>query len=111
MDLAQIVGLFNIGTGILFVLSLLYFVGGFTAWLTMLGLEKRSVAVDYMTTGVEMMFVLIVLLYAVQMFQKHAQIATALVAFGLIAVIAWHIVPDLMAGDAEKKPEAKPAKK
>lgn len=108
MELTQIVGLFNIAIGVLFVLSLLYFLGGFGAWVLLLGREHRSDAVEYMKTGVEMLFTLVVLLYGVQMFQKHPAIATTIVAGVVIIFIAWHVIPDLMAPAEEPK---KPAEK
>ena len=110
MGLTQIVGLFNIAIGVLFVLSLLNFLGGFIAWLMLLGKEHRSDAVTYMKTGVEMLFVLVVLLYGVQMFQKHTAIATTIVAGVVIAGIAWYIIPDLMAPAEEAKKPAAGAK-
>lgn len=107
MQLTQLVGLFNIGTGVLFVFSLLFFCAGFLSWMLMLGRERRSLGEKYMVKGVETLFALVVILYAVQMFQKHVQIATALVAAAIIIYIGWHIVPDLLAGEEEKKPEKK----
>lgn len=106
MQLTQLVGLFNIGTGVLFVFSLMFFCAGFLAWLLMLGRERRSLGEKYMVKGVEMLFALVVILYAVKLFQKHVQIATTLVVAVVIIYIGWHIVPDLLAG-GEKKPDKK----
>lgn len=88
MELALILGLFNIFVGLMLVASFLLMGGGFIAWFVRLGtnLTYRDEAIMYMKWGVTIMFVLVVLLAFVKFVQEHT--AGAMFLLGIVVVLA-----------------------
>lgn len=92
--LSEIAGLFNIMVGLMLVFSFLFFFGGFGMWFTRLGTwpTYRDEAIKLMQWGVVVLFVLAVLLFAVQFVQKHAAIAAFIVGVVIVAGFTWLFV-------------------
>ena len=70
MTLSEFVGIFNIFVGVLLVVALLLFIGGFIQYLVRLGTERRADGLAYMKKGITILFVLVILLAIVQLIQR-----------------------------------------
>ena len=62
-------GLFNICAGLMVVAAFLTFAGGFIQYLVVLGTEKRKEGLSYMMWGVNILFVLVVMLGIINILQ------------------------------------------
>ena len=94
-------GLFNVVVGLMLVAAFLLFFGGFTGYLTRLGLEGRTQGLVYMYRGVSVLFVLIILLALVNFLQFHTEVVIAIVGILIVAFGAWVVVKTWGASGAE----------
>ena len=92
--LTQLVGLFNIFVGVMVVMALLMYGGGFIMWVTRLGSwpSPRDEAIDIMAWAPTILFVLVVLLAIVQALQRYPQAGAYIVSILVLLIIAWVIV-------------------
>lgn len=106
-----IVGLFNIIAGFMFVASIATFVGGIISYMVDFGNQERLKGIHLMEWGVAILFVLVVLLGAVQFVQSHQGTANVIVATIVIigaAAIVLMVLTD--SPPPEKKKEGGPPK-
>lgn len=89
---SQAFGFFNILVGLMLVAAFLSFFGGFTAYLTRLGLESRMQGLRYMYWGSAILFVLIVLLTIVNFLQFNPAVVFGIIAVLIVIFGAWAIV-------------------
>ena len=90
--LSTTVSLLNIFVGLMIVAAFLAFFGGFIAYLIRLGTwpTYRDEAIRYMEWGPAILFVLMVVLVIVRLFQYHPQAVTAILGLviGVLVVVA-----------------------
>lgn len=89
---SQAFGFFNILVGLMLVAALLFFFGGFIAYLSRLGLENRVQGLRYMYYGITILFVLVILLAIVHYLQFHPAVVFGIVAVLIVIFGAWAIV-------------------
>lgn len=91
---AAVAGVFNIFVGLMLVSAFLLFFGGLVIWFIRLGTYPtfRDDAIEYMQWGVAILFVLIILLAAVQFVQNHTGTAMFVLGVVLVGLIAWAIL-------------------
>jgi hypothetical protein len=90
--LSAFFGIFNIVVGLMIVAAFVLFFGGFSAWLSRLGLESRLDGIKAMYYGTTILFVLIVLLAVVKFVQTHTELVLALLGVVVVALVAWAAV-------------------
>lgn len=97
----QVAGTFNILVGLMLVASLLTFGGGFMMYIARLGTEHRVDGIRYMEWGVNILFVLIVLLAIVKFIQGNAGLASFLVGIAIVGGFAWLVASTVQQGGEE----------
>lgn len=90
VTVAQAFGFFNIVVGVMLVIAILLFLGGFIVYLSRLGLEGRvSGGLRYMYRGVAILIVLVILLGIVNFLQFNPQVVFAALGVVIVALGAW----------------------
>lgn len=90
VTVAQAFGFFNIIVGVMLVIAILLFLGGFIVYLSRLGLEGRvSGGLRYMYRGIAVLIVLVILLGIVNFLQFHPEIVFAALGIVIVAAGAW----------------------
>lgn len=93
VTVAQAFGLFNIVVGVMLVIAILLFLGGFIVYLSRLGLEGRvSGGLRYMYRGVAILIVLVILLGIVNFVQFNPQVVFGALGIVIVALGAWAAV-------------------
>lgn len=107
MELATIVGLFNIMVGLMLVVSALLMCGGFILWYVRLGTfpSYRDDAINIMQWGVAILFVLVVLLGVAQFVQTHTALVMMLIGALIAAGVVYVIATSVTASNGEHKEE------
>ena len=105
MSLGGLFGLFNVVAGLMLTAGLLMFFGGFVAYLTRLGLEGRSDGLRYMSWGVTVLFVLIILLAIVHYIQFNPTIVYWIFGFLALCFLTWAILTTMRESAAHKEDE------
>jgi hypothetical protein len=105
MDIATIVGLFNIIVGLMVVAAFLMMGGGIVLWYVRLGLfpSYRDEAIKMMQWGVAILFVLVVLLWVAQFVQTHKALATMVVIAVVAAAVAYFVATQVLTGNSEEE--------
>ncbi len=104
----QFLNLFNIFIGLYLTATLMMFGVSLIVYFARLGTwpSHRDTAVKGMEWGVAMLFVLVVLVAIVQLFERHAVIATTILALIILAAVVIAIVLSVASSKGEeKKPE------
>lgn len=106
-DAAAAVGLFNAFVGLMLVVALLSYGGGFLMWMARLGTwpSYRTEAIKIMEWSVVILFVLVLLLGIVQFFQKHKQAGAYMVSILAALLVLWLIIYFASQGGKEEKKE------
>lgn len=104
----EIIGLFNIVTGLMFVCAFAMFGGGFISYGVNFGNSERVKGIKLMEWGVATLFVLVVLLGVVQFLQGHGGVANVIVAIVIIMVVVGGALSVLTQESEPKKEEKKP---
>lgn len=91
--MSAVAGVFNIFVGLMLVASFLFFFGGLIMWFIRLGTYPtyRDEAIVYMQWAVAILFILVVLLAAVQFIQDHTATASVILGFVIVGVVAWGV--------------------
>src|SRR3989344_9367876 len=91
-----ILAFFNLFTGLMLTLSLVFFIGGFIIYLVRLGTwpTYREDAVELMKWGVSILFTLILILGVQQFLLSHLLVAGVIVAAFIIGLIVWAFWPE-----------------
>lgn len=90
--LALVAGYLNIGVGIVLVVMLGMYLGGFMLWLTHLGLPHRDEGIALMERAVSILFWLIVVLAALRFAQFYPQVVVFAIAVVIIGLGVWAAV-------------------
>lgn len=87
--ITQVLSLFNVFAGVMLVVGILTFLGGFIGYLVLLGNEKRKEGLFVMVWGLAILFVLAILLGALKMLQGPLSfvIGMAVMIFLLVVII------------------------
>ena len=103
---AKVLGFFNLFIGLMLTVSILLFIGGFATYLVRLGTwpTYRTQAVEIMMWGVSVLFVLVVVLGAQQFLAAHLAVAVSIIAFIIVAGVAWLVYKGI--ADDMAKPQA-----
>jgi hypothetical protein len=103
----QVLSFFNLLVGLMLVVSLILFIGGFVLYLVRLGTwpTYRDEAVELMMWGVTVLFTIVLLLALQQFLLSHLALAVSIVGMIIIVLVAWLIIRDLSGGSEEKKVE------
>jgi cytochrome bd-type quinol oxidase subunit 2 len=104
----EIIGLFNIVVGFMFVCACLLFGGGLISYGVNFGNAERMQGIKLMEWGVATLFVLIVLLGVVQFLQGHGGVANVIVAFIIMMIIVGGALSAFTQESVSKKTEKKP---
>ena len=102
-SLGQLVGYFNILTGILLVVACLCFGSGFTVYIARFGLVGRELGIQQMSWGVTILFVLVILLWGVKFVQGNPKTAMTLVAVVVFLFIGRMVFAALAATKSDEK--------
>lgn len=86
---SEVLAFFNLLVGLMLVVSVLLFVGGFIMYLIRLGTwpTYRDEALKLMEYGVAVLFTLIILLIVQQFLMSHLLVAVTLVAFVIVIAV------------------------
>lgn len=103
----QVLGFFNLLVGVMLVISLLLFFGGFTMYLIRIGTwpTYRTQALRIMSWGVAVLFTLVLLLAIQQFLARHVLVTVSIAAFIILLVVLWIVMKGVQAGSTEKKEE------
>lgn len=104
MTIVQIINLFNVFVGLYLTATLLVFFGSFIMYLARLGTYPtyRESAIRGMEWGVAMLFVLIVLLAIVQLFERRPDVATTIFALAAIVAAIFAVISSAVANAAKR---------
>lgn len=104
----QVLGFFNLIVGLMVVLSVTLFLGGFIIYLIRLGTwpTYRTQALRIMSWGIAVLFTLIIILAVQQFLARHVLVAVSIAAFIIILVVLWIIIKGYQEGS--KRPENAP---
>ena len=105
--LVRLAGYANILVGLLLVAGLLAFFGGFIQYIMHLGYDEREEGLHFMKWGVSVLFVLVVMLWIVQMVQQHTAAVMSLLGAALALLVLWMVGVALLTPSPEEKPEKK----
>ncbi len=104
--LSAVAGVFNIFIGLMLVTAFLLFFGGLVVWFIRLGTSPthRDEAISIMEWAVAVLFILVVLLAIAQFIQNHTAVASTVLGFIIVGLVAWLIFTVLTAeGPSEEK--------
>ena len=102
--LSSVLGLFNVAAGLMLVVGILTFFGGFIGYLVLLGTEKRKDGLYVMVWGIAVLFVLAILMGAIDMLQGALSFV---LGFGLVILCVIVIIQSLAkSGGAPKEDHA-----
>ena len=89
--LSSVAGVFNIFVGLMLVAAFLLFFGGLVVWFMRLGTwpTYRDEAIRYMEWAVAILFMLVVLLAIEQFVQDHTAVASTVLGFIIVGLVAW----------------------
>lgn len=94
-SISEIIGLFNIVVGFMFVGAFTSFAGGIISYFVDFGNAERIGGIKLMEWGVAILFVLVVLLGAAQFFQSHTGATNVIAVIIVLILVAW-VVLDLI---------------
>ncbi|MBI2610780.1 hypothetical protein HYW60_02500 [Candidatus Kaiserbacteria bacterium] len=108
LTLPQVVGFFHIVVGLVLTGIVLIFVAGFSIYVARFNTwpSYRDAAIRVLEWAIVMLFVLIVVLSIVNAIQHHGSVALPIIAFLIIAVVAFFIIR--LIATSKKKPPASP---
>ena len=103
----QVLGFFNLFVGVMVVISVTLFLGGFIMYLVRLGTwpTYRTEALRLMSWGLSVLFTLVLILVAQQFLARHVLVAVSIAAFIIILIVLWIIMQGVQAGSAAKREE------
>ena len=102
--LSEAVGFLNVVAGLMLVLAILLFVGGFVGWVTRLGLTGRDEGIYYMVYGAYILAALIVVLAVIHFVQFHTQLVLTLLGVAIVILIGWFAIQvAASSGEEEEK--------
>lgn len=102
-SLSAAFGMFNIVVGLMLVAAFLLFFGGLSAYLSRLGLVGREEGLKYMYWGTTVLFMLIVLLGIVNVFESNPNLMYGVVASVIIVFALWAIMKAIQEGAAAEE--------
>ncbi len=101
---SQFLGLFNICAGLMVVVGIVLFLGGFVGYLVVLGTDKRKQGLYVMMWGITVLFVLAVILGVINMLQGPLAF---LLGMGVIIFLAIVIIISISKFNSAPPPEHK----
>ncbi|NBV76775.1 hypothetical protein EBR66_01255 [bacterium] len=104
-SLYQVWNVANLFSGILIVVSFIFFFGGFALYIARLGRTYRSEGIDLMQWGVSFLFVFLVLSTISRWTLLYPWAIPWVFALLIIGLFMVYILPELIAGGGEKKKE------
>ncbi|MBI5003636.1 hypothetical protein HZC00_00905 [Candidatus Kaiserbacteria bacterium] len=107
-SVSEVVGLFNIIVGFMFVAAVTIFVGGIIAYAVDFGNQERLIGVHLMEWGVAILFVLVVFLGVVQFLQSHQGVTNIIVAMIVIVAVVAIVLMVLTEAPPPPKKEGSP---
>lgn len=107
---SEVIGLFNIVTGIIFVCAFTTFGGGLISYGVNFGNAERIQGIKLMEWGVAILFVLVVLLGIAQFLQGHGGATNVIAALVVIAVVVGGAISILTAEEPEEPVKKKEEK-
>jgi len=104
-SISEVIGLFNILTGFMFVISFTLFVGGIISYMVDFGNLERLKGIQLMEWSVAILFVLVVFLGAAQFLQGNRGL-TNIIAAGIVVLALLYVIITSLAAEPAK-PEKK----
>lgn len=103
----QVLGFFNLIVGLMVVISVTLFLGGFVIYLIRLGTwpTYRTQALRIMSWGVAVLFTLVLILAVQQFLARHVLVAVSIAAFVVILVVLWIIMQGVQEGSGPNRQE------
>ena len=96
----QVLGFFNLLVGVMLVISVTLFLGGFIMYIVRLGTwpTYRTQALRIMSWGVAVLFTLVLILAVQQFLARHVLVAVSIAALIIILVVLWIIMQGVQSG-------------
>ena len=101
--LGQVVGYLNVVVGLMLVVAFICMGAGFGVYISRIGLVGRELGILMMSWAVSILFVLVIMLWAIKLIQTHPQLAAMIAAIVVFLFVGRIVLAVISASNEEEE--------